>query len=120
MQADESLIRDVVQQVLAEVGKIPPLNQENTSHAGRNGIFTCVDEAVAAASAAFDELSRRPIADRKQVIDIIRRISIDQSVELGTMEMEETKIGRLAHKNRKAAHARRKNTRRRVPAKPSI
>ena len=36
--------------------------------------------------------------DRKRIIDHIRRISIDQCVELGTMEMEETKIGRLEHK----------------------
>src|SRR5262249_30749767 len=34
----------------------------------------------------------------KRIIDHIRRISIDQSVELGTMEMDETKIGRLEHK----------------------
>ena len=42
--------------------------------------------------------SSRSIEDRKRIIDHIRRISIEQCVELGTMEMEETKIGRLAHK----------------------
>jgi aldehyde dehydrogenase len=36
--------------------------------------------------------------DRKRIIDHIRRISIEQCVPLGTMEMEETKIGRLEHK----------------------
>jgi aldehyde dehydrogenase len=36
--------------------------------------------------------------DRKRIISHIRRISIDQCVELGTMEMEETQIGRLEHK----------------------
>jgi aldehyde dehydrogenase len=61
-------------------------------------VFTCVDEAVSAASEAFDQLSRRTIEDRKRIIDHIRRISIDQSVELGTMEMEETQVGRLEHK----------------------
>ena len=65
---------------------------------GRHGIFTCPDEAVRAARDAFDELSERSIDDRKRAIDHIRRISIDQCVELGTMEMEETKIGRLPHK----------------------
>lgn len=95
MQATESLIRSVVEQVLSEVGKIPPLKQ---GYEGRYGIFSDVDEAVAAATEAFDQLSRRSIADRKRAIDLIRRISIDQCVELGTMEMEETKIGRLEHK----------------------
>ena len=67
-------------------------------HAGRHGVFTCVDSAVAAATEAFEQLSERTIEDRKRIIDHIRRISIEQSVELGTMEMEETKIGRLVHK----------------------
>ncbi|MEX2167938.1 MAG: aldehyde dehydrogenase family protein [Pirellulales bacterium] len=98
MQISESIIRNVVQQVLAEVGRIPPVGGTNSDFHGRYGIFTSVDEAVAAASEAFDELSRRPIADRKRAIDHIRRISIEQCVELGTMEMEETKIGRLEHK----------------------
>ena len=38
------------------------------------------------------------IEDRNRIIAHIRRIAIDQCVELGTMEMEETKIGRLPHK----------------------
>ena len=102
MQVDESTIRNVVQQVLAEVGKIPPVASNGAAHAGsahgRHGVFTCVDQAVAAASEAFEQLSRRTIDDRKRAIDHIRRISIDQAVELGTMEMDETKIGRLDHK----------------------
>jgi len=97
MQATEALIRNVVQQVLKEVGQMPPLHNGH-SHQGRYGIFTDVGQAVAAASDAFDALSRRAIDDRRRIIEHIRRISIDQCVELGTMEMEETKIGRLDHK----------------------
>lgn len=97
MQATEELIRNVVEQVLVRMGTAtaPVSNRSNT---GRHGIFDCVDEAVAAATDAFEQLSERSLADRKRIIDHIRRISIEQSVELGTMEMEETKIGRLAHK----------------------
>jgi aldehyde dehydrogenase len=103
MQATEELIRDVVRQVLTEMGKSSPVRSNGApvapkSFAGRYGIFTCVDEAVAAATEAFDALSERTIEDRKRIIDHIRRISIEQCVELGTMEMEETKIGRLKHK----------------------
>jgi aldehyde dehydrogenase len=68
------------------------------NYQGRFGIFQDVDEAVTAARAAFDQLSERGMAERKRIIDHIRRISIEQSVELGTMEMNETKIGRLDHK----------------------
>jgi aldehyde dehydrogenase len=96
MQATEELIRTVVQQVLSQLG--PRTNGTPRSLTGRHGVFTCVDEAVTAATQAFEELSERSLADRKRIIDHIRRISIDQSVELGTMEMEETRIGRLDHK----------------------
>jgi len=65
---------------------------------GRHGVFTCVNEAVAAARQAFEQLSERGLEDRRRIIEHIRRISIDQCVELGTMEMNETKIGRLVHK----------------------
>lgn len=99
MQVNETIIRSVVQEVLSRLGngQAPPPSA-GRGYQGRYGMFTCVDEAVAAAKEAFEQLSRRTLEDRKRIIDHIRRISIDQCVELGTMEMEETKIGRLAHK----------------------
>ncbi len=97
MQATEELIRSVVQQVLTRMNTVSsPVN--GRGYTGRFGVFDCVDEAVAAATDAFEQLSTRTIEDRKRIIDHIRRISIEQSVELGTMEMEEIKIGRLKHK----------------------
>jgi aldehyde dehydrogenase len=104
MQATEDLIRNVVQEVLKNLGGSPSAFKAGgaaspqKSFAGRHGVFTCVNEAVAAATEAFERLSERPIEDRKRIIDHIRRISIDQCVELGTAEMNETKIGRLVHK----------------------
>ncbi len=96
MQINEALIRDVVAQVLAEVGRTSQV--ATSSYTGRYGIFTDAQEAVAAAREAFERLAQRSVDDRKRIISHIRRISIDQCVELGTMEMEETKIGRLKHK----------------------
>ena len=98
MQATEQLVRSVVEQVLAQLGNGAPPATGGRGFSGRFGIFTCVNEAVTAATEAFEQLSERTIEDRKRIIDHIRRISIDQAVELGTMEMEETQIGRLAHK----------------------
>jgi len=100
VKVDETLVRSVVQQVLAR------LNANGAAHGpvapksfqGRLGLFTCVNEAVAASREAFERLSCATVADRKRAIDHIRRIASDNCVELGTMEMEETKIGRLQHK----------------------
>jgi aldehyde dehydrogenase len=112
MQISEDLIRNVVTQVLTEVRggrtplphspqtRTPALTAGRTSAVGeeRFGQFTCADRAVAAARKAFEQLRTRSMEDRKRAIDLIRRISIEQAVELGTMEMNETKIGRLEHK----------------------
>ncbi len=100
MQINEELIRNVVSQVLAEVGRVPGSSNGQATHGytGRHGVFEDANEAVAAAREAFEQLSQRTIEDRKRIINHIRRISIDQCVELGTMEMEETQIGRLEHK----------------------
>ncbi len=111
MQVDETLVRNVVEQVISRLGSngaaaasipgpipAPIPAPAGGGYQGRHGLFTCVNEAVAAANEAFERLSERTIEDRRRVIGHIRRISIDQCVELGTMEMEETKIGRLEHK----------------------
>ena len=96
MQIDEALIRNVVAQVLAEVGTIPPVSASGFE--GRHGVFDDADQAIAAASDAYQRLRECSLEDRKRIIGHIRRISIDQCVQLGTMEMEETRIGRLEHK----------------------
>ena len=99
MQISEDLIRSVVSQVIQEVqGDAATRPSSVAVGSGRFGQFDCADEAVAAARIAFERLRERPMEDRKKAIDHIRRISIDQAVELGTMEMEETGIGRLQHK----------------------
>jgi aldehyde dehydrogenase len=98
MLVDETLVRSVVEQVLVRLGNNGRFAPTGGGHQGRFGLFTDVNEAVAAAREAFERLSRRTLEDRTRIISHIRRIAIDQSVELGTMEMEETKIGRLPHK----------------------
>lgn len=97
MQIDEAVIRSVVAQVLAEVGRIPPVGN-GSSYIGRHGIFSDARQAIEAAAAAYQQLRERSLEDRKRIINHIRRIAIDQCVELGTMEMNETGIGRLKHK----------------------
>lgn len=100
MQISEELIRSVVSQVLQEVRSTHQSSPAAAANpqVGRHGLFSCAQQAVAAARRAFEQLRTRPMEDRKRAIEHIRRISIDQAVELGTMEMNETKIGRLEHK----------------------
>lgn len=98
MQATETAIRQVVQEVLAQLGRAPLPSATPRSALGDWGVFPTVDQAVDAANAAFQKLSQRPIADRAKAIDCIRRLTTEQAEELGRLEFEETRIGRLDHK----------------------
>jgi len=99
MQVDESTIRTVGQEVLHRLGGNGSGAPAGSARPrGRFGQFTDAAEAVAAAREAFEQLCGVTLEGRRRILDHIRRISIDQSVELGTMEMEETRIGRLEHK----------------------
>jgi aldehyde dehydrogenase len=100
MQVTEDLIRTIVQDVLNTVRSVAPVN----GHANGNGkaqafgVFDKVDDAVTAATAAQREFERRSMDDRKKAVDCIRKVCVSRAEELGREELEETKIGRLAHK----------------------
>ncbi len=71
-----------------------------------DGIFATVDEAVNAASEAQKKVEAMSLADRKRLTDIVVRICMDRREELGKMEMDETKVGRLDHKIQKLTNMR--------------
>jgi aldehyde dehydrogenase len=98
MQANEQAIRAVVQEVLAQLGRAPHVATSGNGRRGAWGVFQKVDEAVAAATEGFEQLRERGVAARIQAIDCIRKITTESAEELGRLEMEETKIGRLDHK----------------------
>jgi len=100
MQMTEDLIRNVVQQVLSQMGD-GAASGPNGSHAGpsgRFGVHPTADAAVAAAEHAYRAFRTRPLADRSRAVACVRDICVGQAEELGRMELEETKIGRLDHK----------------------
>jgi len=97
-----AIVRQVIAEIAASGSSRPSIPQPATppsgSCAGANGVFGGVDEAVRAATEAFEQLERFGIEGRRKAIAHIRRIAIDDAVELGTMEFAETNIGRLDHK----------------------
>ena len=65
-----------------------------------------MDEAVNAAYEAQKKVADMSLEERGRMVDIIRRICMDRREELGRMEMEETKVGRLDHKILKLTNMR--------------
>lgn len=100
MQMTEDLIRNVVQQVLSQMGGVSPSTNGKASPlpSGQWGVYPTADAAVQAAEAAFQAYRNRPYEDRKKAVDCIKTICVEQAEELGRAELEETKIGRLDHK----------------------
>ncbi|MGQ0633441.1 MAG: aldehyde dehydrogenase family protein [Planctomycetaceae bacterium] len=98
MRTTEADIRQVVQEVLQQLGRAPYVSGNGHARDGAWGVFKTVNQAVDAATAAFRTLSQRGIADRAKAIDCIRKITDQQADELGRLELEETKVGRLDHK----------------------
>ena len=95
MQSTEQTIRQVVQEVLTQLAG----RHGNANTTGnRWGVFDSVDEAVAAAQKGFEQLTRASLEQRKTAINIVKRMCDEQAEELGRLEFEETKIGRLEHK----------------------
>src|SRR5262245_38927325 len=97
-QLTEDLVRNVVQEVLASLGR--GRGGAHAVHGTGNswGVFSYADDAGNAASAPQKEFERRGLDDRRKAVNCIRRICLDQAKELGREELEETKIGRLEHK----------------------
>ena len=103
MQVDEKLVRNVVEAGARAAGRQrvgAPAGAAPAAAATRAG-SACSPASTRRWPPPARPSSSSPrgtLEDRKRIIGHIRRIAIDQCVELGTMEMEETKIGRLAHK----------------------
>src|ERR1017187_5731076 len=74
--------------------------------AAHDGVFVTVDEAARAANIAQKRVQEMSLEDRGRMISIVRRICIDRSEELGRMELEESKVGRLDHKIQKLKNMR--------------
>ncbi len=107
MQMTEDLIRNVVQEVLAQMGNgaIPSNGKAHSRSSGNLGVFSTVDDAVTAADAAYQTFKTRPLDDRRKAVECIRKICVGQAEELGRLELEETRIGRLDHKIAKLENA---------------
>src|SRR6266404_2988090 len=108
---NETLIRDVVAQVLGRLGQSPgsapskePCGCGNGHVSGGSigqakfGVFQDANEACAAAHRGFLQLKQKGMAARAKIVEIIKTMAEANAIELGKVELEETKIGRLDHK----------------------
>ena len=116
-QVNETLIRDVVAEVLSRLGgpsaPAKPASAPTVNPAcgcpvegkppravtrGRFGVFQDANEACEAAHEAYLQLSEKGVAGRNRVVQIVKDLCFANAKEWARLELEETKIGRLDHK----------------------
>src|SRR6266581_6323067 len=116
---NESLIREVVNEVLGRLGGAPtpktlapapaPAPQScscnGQGHAsaspglrGKFGVFQDANEACAAAHESFLQLQQKGVEARAKVVEIVKTLAEKNAEAWGKLELDETKIGRLDHK----------------------
>ena len=117
---NETLIRDVVSEVLGRLGGVPAAAKSTPAPApapakadcgcggktssasparrGNLGVFEDANEACAAAHEAFLQLQKAGIAARVKIVEIVKNMAEANAETWGKLELDETKIGRLDHK----------------------
>jgi aldehyde dehydrogenase len=115
---NETLIRDVVSEVLGRLGGAPAKPASTASSPahdcgcggngqtpsvsrgarGQFGVFQDANEACAAAHESFLLLQKKGVAARRKIEEIVKTLADKNAEEWGRIEYEETRIGRLDHK----------------------
>ena len=100
---DEAKIRDIVAQVVAEMSdddaapaSAPPVGSTATTVG--HGIFSSAQAAVQAAVTAQRELVALSLDTRGAIIEAMRQVGRHRARELAELTVEETGMGRVAHK----------------------
>jgi aldehyde dehydrogenase len=112
MQIQDQVIADIAKEVVARLRVQMQLPDKPAAAApappvaARDGVFSTVDEAVNAAYEAQKKVAALSLDERAKLVAIIPRICNERREELGRMELEETKVGRLDHKILKLTNMR--------------
>jgi propionaldehyde dehydrogenase len=106
MQVDEKLISSIVEQVIRNVqGQVKAAGIPDAP--GKLGVFTEVDDAMAAAVKAQQELVKLSLDKREELIQAMRRAGIDNAEPMAKFAVEETRLGNVEDKIFKNKNASR-------------
>ena len=114
---DDAQIQNIVEHVMREIGEptsqpIAPEKMVSQPAArtdytrplpeaplhGENGVFPTLDEAITAATIAFQQLNDLPLAIRKDMVAHMRQAGREHATVLAEVAVEETGMGRVEDK----------------------
>lgn len=88
---NEQLVNDIVKEVIAKL-------KLSESSVGQHGVFSDMNEAIAAAAKAQAVVKNMSMDQREKIITNIRRKIKEQAETLARMGVEETGMGNVGHK----------------------
>lgn len=88
---NEQMVNDIVQEVIAKL-------QIAENPSGKHGVFSDMNEAIAAAKKAQQVVRTMSMDQREKIISIIRRKTKEQAEVIARMGVEETGMGNVGHK----------------------
>lgn len=91
MLVNESMVQDIVQEVVAKLNIAEPA-------AKSHGVFKDMNDAIAAAKASQAIIRRMSLDQREQIISNIRRKTHENAETLARMGVNETGMGNVGHK----------------------
>ncbi len=91
MPVSESMVKEVVQEVLAKM-------QISDAAAGKHGVFTDMNEAIAAAKEAQKVVRNMTMDQREKIISNIRKKTHENAEILARMGVDETGMGNVGDK----------------------
>lgn len=99
----EAEIREVVSQVLNKVQAAPTASFDSTQYAGKKftGVFDDMNDAIAAAQAAYKAVRAMSVEKREELITEIRRLTRNEAHIMAEIGVKETGMGRVDHKTAK-------------------
>ncbi|RLD40388.1 MAG: aldehyde dehydrogenase EutE [Bacteroidetes bacterium] len=99
MEINEQVIKSIIEKVVKSVTNNLTLSLNNINGVNLGlGIYSDIDNAIIAAEKAYLELSAIKLEKRKNIINNIRKVILDNLEVLSKMAVEETTMGRWEDK----------------------
>ena len=95
----EHIVNEVVSRLQSGGGRSAPKVPMDVS--GGNGVFSDMDDAIAAATVAQRELVALSLEDRERIVAAMRQCTLDQLDALAREAVQETGLGRVDDKIQK-------------------
>lgn len=100
-QIDEKQIEQIVSQVLTTLQQNKTVTTPSPTvptASSRSGVFSTVEEAIAAVKTAQNDLIKLGFAKRREIIEAIKKVSLENAKRLADFAVQETKMGNPEHK----------------------